>query len=373
MSGWVCVFIHVISCERCCEEDFDRGTGRKRRVIKEALSRVERAHAPSDVPGSIQSVGRLLGQAPQPFVEGDFAVDTAQGSHGAKSAEPIYPAIGYAAANEIFLDAIKGGPKISPLIFDAARHEQGASLDGGLLGTVVAEQKRLLGKRQRLAVGKLTITEAVDQGTEPGHVFENAEAGFHNLLRAESGMPETNRFKLLVRNDQAITAQAAKDADLEDVGTSGVMRVGQHQLGIPFVERLHLLGPAETDEVFLESEAAWCTGALLFDMHWQPILLAQAGDDFCRWHERVSTAQAAHWSRSKDARGFEPQPVVGEALGFEVRSRWDHGLLLFCRSAGVNRLRRYVPEVGTGRHFLPASGCLGSISVESDARGNLDR
>src|ERR1035441_6215130 len=164
------------------------------------------------MPGSVQSVGHLFGQTPESLVEPDLAVDAAQGTQGAKPSKPVSSAVGEAAAHEVFLNAIERCPQVATLVLRAAQREQSASVNWRLLQGVIAKQECVPGELQRFALAQLTITEAVDEGTKLGHVFENTEARRHNLLGFHVGVPETDRFEFLVGDDQAIAAQAAKYA-----------------------------------------------------------------------------------------------------------------------------------------------------------------
>ena len=69
----------------------------------------------------------------------------------------------------------------------------------------------------------------------------------------EAGMAKPDGFEVVIGDDEAVAAQAAVDADLHKVGAGRVVGVGQDKLRIPFIERVHLLGTTESDQVLLET------------------------------------------------------------------------------------------------------------------------
>ena len=127
---------------------------------------------------------------------------------------------------------------------------------------------------------------------------------------------------------------------MELVGATRVMRVEQHQFHVPFVQRFHLLGPAEADQVLLKAPPGFVADALFLHRHRHPIVLPQPVHDPGGGHERVPWADAHHRPRGKDARGLSAEGVLGQGRGLEVGGVMQvHTLFSFqCRPPGLSRL-----------------------------------
>jgi hypothetical protein len=138
------------------------------------------------------------------------------------------------------------------------------------------------------------------------------------------------------------------------------MGIGQDQLRVPFVERLHLLGAAEADEVLLEPEPGFQADMLLFDIDRNPAPFAERLQDLGCRHEGVSGTEAGHRAGGEDARRLGAQIVHGEGLRLEVGRRRPGGMCLHDDS-WIAAIRGWVPtplgygwsKPGTGSASVP--------------------
>src|ERR1017187_1605403 len=100
-------------------------------------------------------------------------------------------------------------------------------------------------------------------------------------------MAETDGLEMHIREHQSIRAHAAVDAGVELIRTAAVMRIEQHQFHVPLVERLHLLGAAEADQMLLVTASGLLPDALLLHFDRHPVLFAQTRHDAAGRHKRI--------------------------------------------------------------------------------------
>src|SRR5262249_50612773 len=134
-------------------------------------------------------------------------------------------------------------------------------------------------KAESLRFQQNAVSKPLNQSSEFRNVIHDAVTCLDYLVGLQAAVTKPNGLKVFVGYDESVTTQSSIDANPHNISAPRIMRVRQDEFRIPFVECLHLLRSAKTQQVLLKSQTPLRSRALLLNVHRHPMLFTQSGQD----------------------------------------------------------------------------------------------